>query len=205
MADADNAHAERLEDFGDRGADDTNAGDDGGLAVQRAPEPPLPDAMRSVFGLTLGVPARRHHHIDDLLAHRRPMDAAAASDQHVGLERRTAQEMIDASRQRLNPFQSLGGSDDLVRHLDTEADQHIDVGDVAERLVFAARQYELQTGKLGAQPIAIHLGMDVDDQDLGVHAGGKANRYVDQDFGRPRSRTALLQAISARTASASGT
>ena len=49
---------------------------------------------------------------------------------------------------------------------------HVDVGEVARHLAPVVEQCELQRGKFLAQPVAIHLGMDVDDEDFG-HAGGR--------------------------------
>jgi len=77
------------------------------------------------------VAADGHHHIDDLLAHRGAVNAAARGDQHVWLERRTAQEMIDAGPQRLDPLQPRRAGEHEIPHLDAEHEHHVDVGKLA--------------------------------------------------------------------------
>ena len=118
------------------------------------------------------VAADRHHHIDDLLAHRRAVDAAAAGDQHVWLERRAAQEMIDAGRQRLDPFQPRRAGEHEILHLDAEHHHDIDIAKIARDFAFVVEELKLQRGKFFAQRIAIHLGMNVDDENFGHERSG---------------------------------
>ena len=186
-------HAEGLEQFADRRADDAGADDHRSLAVQRTPQPPRPDAMLMVLDLARRIAAHRHHHIDDLLAHRRAVNAAAAGDENVGLERRAAQEMIDPGRQRLNPFHPRRTGEHVVAQLDAEHDHDVDVGEVARHLRRAAEQCELQVRKFRPQSIAIHFGVDVDDKNF-CHA-----------LGSPKYRAALLKATSSRSPASSGT
>ena len=63
---------------------------------------------------------------------------------------------------------------------------------------------ELQRRKFRLQPVAIHLGVNVDDEDFAGHAeGGRIGAAV-KAFARPKCRIALLNAISSRTVSDSG-
>ena len=176
-------HAESLEELADRRANDAGTDDYRSLAVQRAPQTPRPDAMLMVFDLARRIAADRHHHIDDLLAHRRAVNAAPAGDENVGLERRAAQEMIDPGCQRLNPCQPRRADEHVIAQLDAEHDHRVDVGQIARHLCGAAEQRELQLREFRLQPVAIHLGVDVDDKNLCTHANGMLG---DQAFAKPK-------------------
>ena len=79
----DHAHAESLQHFPDRGADDTGAGDHCGLAVERRPQPALPDVLLMIFHLAFGVVTDRQHQVEDMLAHRHAVNAAATRNENI--------------------------------------------------------------------------------------------------------------------------
>ena len=102
-------------------------------------------------------------------AHRRPVNAGAAGDDYIRLERRAAQEMVDAGGERLDPFQLRRTGEHIVTDFDAEHDHHLDTRQVAGDRSGVLEQGELQRGKFRLQPVAIHLGVDVDDEDFCGH------------------------------------
>ena len=100
--------------------------------------------------------------------------------------------MIDAGRQRLNPLQPRRAGEHEILHLDAEHDHDVDIAQIARDFAFVVEQLKLQRGKFFAQRIAIHFGVNVDDENFG-HA-----------CGRPRYLAALPKAMSWRSGSASG-
>jgi hypothetical protein len=79
--------------------------------------------------------------------------------------------MIDAGRQRLNPFKPRRAGEHEIAYLDAEHDHHIDAGKFAGHLLRAVEQRELQRGKFLAQLVAVLLGVNVDDKDFAGHVG----------------------------------
>ncbi len=80
--------------------------------------------------------------------------------------------MIDAGRQRLNPFKLRRAGEHEIPDLDAEHEHHVDVGEIAGNLLRTVKQRELQRGKRVTQPVAILLGVDIDDENFGGHEGG---------------------------------
>ena len=99
--------------------------------------------------------------------------------------------MIDAGRQRLNPFEPRRAAEHEILNLDAEHHHDIDIAKIARDFAFVVEELKLQRGKFFAQRIAIHFGMNVDDENFG-HA-----------CGRPRYFAALPKAMSARSGSGS--
>ena len=108
-------------------------------ALGREPQP-----VRFVVSLRLGEPpcfaGNAHHQKHDGLAHRRAVNAAPAREQRFRLERRAAQNVVDAGRQALHPFQPRRALIEFVFQLDAERDQHVDIGEVGRQFAGLMRE-----------------------------------------------------------------
>ena len=74
--------------------------------------------------------------------------------------------MIDAGGQRLYPFQVRRATQHGIFDGDAETDQSVDVGKVAAGLRRTMDQRKLQLRKFLAQPVAIGLGVNINDEDF---------------------------------------
>ena len=133
----------------------------------------VPDETRRLVG-------DGKHQMSDGLAHCRAMNATRTGQQHARPPGRTAEKVIDAGGERLDPFQTHRLAHEVVVHTDPESDEDIDGGHLQRQrrqILHCINRLDRVDGQSRtglSEPLGIMVGMGFEDQDVHVAYGAFA-------------------------------
>ena len=101
------------------------------------------------------------------LAHRRPMNTAAAGQDRVRGQGFAAQKVVDAGGERLYPLQCGHAPEQRIGNPHAERNQHVDPVEIHRAIGRRRRRLDVEFGERVAQGVAIIVGVGFQDENVG--------------------------------------